>query len=115
LDAGAKAGDCCREPWLRFDARRGRPQARDQHRATGQLYTWRRKLLRLQAGLLNASAPRFAEVETAEPPQAGGGSPATARMLPGDLIEIVLPDGIVVRVGPQMAAAALRCVLDVRR
>jgi transposase len=85
--------------------------ARKHAISTGQLYTWRRALLRLQTALLSASSAGFAEVEVAERPRSRGGPPAAAEIRPGDLIEIVLPGGIIVRIGPQASAPALRCVL----
>jgi transposase len=85
--------------------------ARQRAISTGQLYSWRRELLRLQTALLSPSSAGFAEVEVAEPPRSSGGPPAAAEIRPGDLIEIVLPGGVIVRIGPQVSAPALRCVL----
>jgi transposase len=78
---------------------------------TGQLYTWRRQLVKRQL----ADTPRFARVEVAmEParltgPIAGPGA-GTART-----IEITLADGTSVRVNADVDEAALRRVLGVLR
>lgn len=69
--------------------------ARKHDLSTGQLYTWRRQLAA-------RSAPAFARVALAR---------ETAPVRPPDLIEIVLPDGIIVRTGEN----TLRRVLAVLR
>ena len=78
---------------------------------TGQLYTWRRQLLRRQL----ADTPRFARVEVAvERPRLTGpiASPVTG---PAGTIEIALADGTLVRVNAEVDEPALRRVLGVLR
>jgi len=75
---------------------------------TGQLYTWRRQLLKRQL----AGPPRFARVEVAvEPPRLTGpiASPVSGT------IEITLADGTSVRVSADVDEPALRRVLGVLR
>jgi transposase len=74
---------------------------------TGQLYTWRRQLLKRRL----ADTPRFARVELAlEPPRLAGSVTGTA-----GTIEITLADGTLVRVNPDVDEPALRRVLGVLR
>jgi transposase len=74
---------------------------------TGQLYTWRRQLLKRQL----AETPRFARVEVAvEPPRLTGPVAGTA-----GTIEITLADGTSVRVNADVDEPALRRVLGVLR
>ena len=68
--------------------------------STGQLYTWRRQL----AG---QSAPAYARVELA------GGDDGAAR--PSGVIEIVLPNGVIVRTDARTSEGALRRVLAALR
>jgi transposase len=78
---------------------------------TGQLYTWRRQLLKRQL----ADTPRFARIEVAvEPPRLTGpiASPVTGT---GGTIEITLADGTSVRVTADVDEPALRRVLGVLR
>ena len=78
---------------------------------TGQLYTWRRQLLKRQL----AETPRFARVEVAvEPPRLTG---PIASPVPGaaGMIEITLADGTAVRVNADVDELALRRVLGVLR
>jgi transposase len=78
---------------------------------TGQLYTWRRQLLKRQL----ADTPRFARVElTAEPSRLTG---PIARPVAGTVgtIEITLADGTSVRVNADVDEPALRRVLGVLR
>jgi transposase len=78
---------------------------------TGQLYTWRRQLLKRQL----ADTPRFARVEVAvEPPRLTGpiASPVTGT---AGTIEITLADGTSVRVTADVDGPALRRVLGVLR
>jgi transposase len=75
---------------------------------TGQLYTWRRQLLKRQL----AGPPRFARVEVAvEPPRLTG---PIASSVAGT-IEITLADGTSVRVSAEVDEPALRRVLGVLR
>jgi transposase len=85
--------------------------ARKHGIGTGQLYTWRRQLLRRQL----ADTPRFVRVDVAtEPPRLTG--PIVG---PGDVaagkIEITLADGTTVRVNADVDEPALRRVLGVLR
>ena len=77
---------------------------------TGQLYTWRRQLLKRQL----VETPRFARVEVAEPPRLTGpiASPVTGTV---GTIEITLADGTSVRVTADVDEPALRRVLGVLR
>ena len=78
---------------------------------TGQLYTWRRQLLKRQL----VGTPRFARVEVAvEPPRLTGpiAGPVTAA---AGTIEITLADGTLVRVNADVGEPALRRVLGVLR
>jgi transposase len=78
---------------------------------TGQLYTWRRQLLKRQL----ADTPRFARVEVAvEPPRLTGpiAGPVTGT---AGTIEITLADGTLVRVNTDVDEPALRRVLGVLR
>jgi transposase len=76
---------------------------------TGQLYTWRRQLLKRQL----VETPRFARVEVAvmEPPGPLAG-PVTGT---AGMIEITLADGTSVRVTGDVDEPALRRVLGVLR
>lgn len=81
--------------------------ARKHGIGTGQLYGWRHQFLVSRPG----TTANFARVELLnEPPQ--GGKPAPAR---GGLIEIVLPNGLTIRVDVQVDEHALRRVLEVVR
>jgi transposase len=85
--------------------------ARKHGIGTGQLYTWRRQLLRRQL----AETPRFARVEVAaEPPRLTGpaADPAAGR---AGVIEIGLSDGTSVRVNADVDEPTLRRVLGVLR
>ena len=85
--------------------------ARRQGIGTGQLYTWRRQLLRCQP----AGTPRFVRVEVAaESPRLTGpiADPAAKR---ASVIEIALADGTSVRVNADVDEPALRRVLGVLR
>ena len=80
---------------------------------SGQLYTWRRELLSVQTSIITRATPRFAEVE-AEPalPQHVAKQPAptethppcafAAPQHPDELIELVMPGGVVVRMDAQV-------------
>jgi transposase len=78
---------------------------------TGQLYTWRRQLLKRQL----ADTPRFARVEVAvEPPRLTGPIAGSITGTAGT-IEITLADGTTVRVNADVDELALRRVLGVLR
>ena len=97
--------------------------ARKHGISSGQLYTWRRDVLGLQAAVLTRAVPRFAAVEVAATPPATAPAPAAAAGSaetqaspgPGGRIEIVLPGDVVVRVDAQVDSGALRRVLDALR
>ncbi len=72
--------------------------------STGQLYTWRKAMLVQAAAATAPAAPHFAQVQLAAP------EPAPAPT-PGGLIEIVLPNGALVRVDAAVNGEALRLVL----
>jgi transposase len=89
--------------------------------STGQLYTWRRQMVSLQSAASTSTlctAPHFAAVDVSmlrpelpqapEPPVLGG---ACAPVRPAGLIEIVLPDGVSLRVDADVDGRALRRVL----
>jgi transposase len=95
--------------------------ARKHAISSGQLYTWRQQLLRMQTALAR-SPPRFAEVDRAAaqpsarpiepasleaPPPTAPSAPAR----PEGLIEVVLPRGVVVRIDAHVDSRALRRVL----
>jgi|tagenome__1003787_1003787.scaffolds.fasta_scaffold20827162_3 transposase len=91
--------------------------------STGLLYGWRQKILGRQLACLSRSASGFAQVEmtTAEQqPDAPGAvsvGPAVApdptlSPRPAGLIEILLPDGVTLRVDAAVDAAVLRRVLS---
>lgn len=93
--------------------------ARKHGISSGLLYTWRQQILSRPGGSLTRSAPSFAQVEitTALPePEAPTLSPHS-KLLPRSegLIEIILPEGLSLRVDAQVNAKALRRVLDVLR
>ena len=83
--------------------------------SSGLLYTWRRHLLEGSLGTASQPMAKFACVEVmaapgpASPPQA---APASRSMNhPDGMIEIALPDGVIVRVDAQVDSGALRRVL----
>jgi transposase len=93
---------------------------------SGLLYTWRQQILTGPMGVLTRSAPNFAQVEMASGPlrlEASPPSPdepmsppaAPAMPRPDGLIEIVLPDGVSLRVDARVDVKALRRVLGVLR
>ena len=86
---------------------------------SGLLYTWRRRMVEGQLQARLPVPPSFVPVAAlpdgegaaAEPPMPQA---APSAVLPGaapTLIEIVLQDGVTVRVGAAVDEAALRCVL----
>lgn len=93
---------------------------------SGLLYTWRQQILSGPMGLLTRSAPSFAQVEMAPAPRQLEASPRSpeeptppptspAMSRPEGLIEIVLPDGVSLRVDARVDAKTLRRVLGVLR
>jgi transposase len=94
--------------------------ARKHAISSGQSYTWRQRLL---GGRIPArSAPAFAQVEIAGassrleapdrmPMEPAGSTAAAGLPRPEGLIEIVLSDGITLRVDAQVDGRALRRVL----
>jgi transposase len=92
--------------------------ARKHAISSGQLYTWRRQLLSVPGTVIERAMPRFAEVDLApaspgasEPAPIGGtASPAPARA--GGMIEIMLPNGVSLRVDAEVDGPALHRVLD---
>jgi len=96
--------------------------ARKHAISSGLLYTWRQQLLSTQIAPPARSAPTFAQVEIAgassrlEAPDrmpmelVGSTAPARLPRLDG-LIEIVLSDGVTLRVDAQVDGRALRRVL----
>jgi len=92
--------------------------------ASGLFYTWRQQLLHAPVRPLMRSAPSFARVEiAAEPPEPAspdcaavepvGTVSAMGRARSEGLIEIVLPQGVTLRVDAQVDGHALRRVLGV--
>jgi transposase len=90
--------------------------ARKHAISSGQLYTWRQQVLGGQMTLLSHATPDFAQVEMTVAPQPPGapagknGTPVTSPR-PAGLIEIVLPGGVMLRVGAEVDGAALGRVL----
>ena len=86
---------------------------------TGLLYTWRRQMVEGQLKALMPAAPSFVPVAALPDDQTAAAAPISPRAAPrcrGDRrrpgrIEIVLPDGVTVRVGATVDEAALRRVL----
>ena len=96
--------------------------ARKYSISSGQLYTWRRELLSVQTSIITRATPRFAEVETERaPPQHAANQPApteahppcsfAAPPRPDGLIELVMPNGVVVRMDAHVDSRALRRIL----
>jgi transposase len=85
--------------------------ARRHRIGTGQLYTWRRQLLKRQL----TETPRFARVEVAVEPPRLTGPIATPVIGTVGTIEITLADGTSVRVSMDVDEPALRRVLGVLR
>jgi transposase len=94
--------------------------ARKHDISSGQLYSWRQQLLKVESGLVTGAAARLAKVEvpptspvTADPMPVDRPLPAT-RPVPvqaGGIIEIVLRGGVSVRVDAHVDGDALRRVL----
>jgi transposase len=93
--------------------------ARKHGISSGQLYTWRQQLLSMPGTVIERAMPRFAAVDLA-PASPGasepiGGTVPTEPATParkGGTIEIVLPNGISLRVDAEVDGGALRRVLD---
>ena len=86
---------------------------------TGLLYTWRRQMVEGQLKTLVPAAPSFMPVAALPEDQAAAAAPISPRATPAAAaidgvpgrIEIVLPDGVTVRVGAAVDEVALRRVL----
>ena len=100
--------------------------ARKHAISTGQLYTWRHQLLRMQRVAVRRTMPRFAEVEfgpagVLPSPSDPGFSEASPRCSsaastrPSGLIEVVLPSGVRVCADTHGDVWALRRVLGALR
>ncbi len=93
--------------------------ARKYRISSGLLYTWRQQILSRPEGLLTRSSPSFAQVEmTTVLPQPEAPIPpphCTPPTRPEGLIDIILPDGILLRVDAQVNTKALRRVLEALR
>ena len=93
--------------------------ARKYRISTGLLYTWRQQIMGRPGDALIRSAPSFAQVEmTTALPQPEAPTPPPPCALPPrseGLIEIILPDGVSLRVDAQVNVKALRRVLDALR
>ena len=85
--------------------------ARKHGISSGLLYTWRRRILGEQMALVARARPSFTQVEMVAPtvPSTVPTSEPSSRQ-PG-LIEIVLPNGITLRVDADVDEPALRRVL----
>ena len=86
--------------------------ARKHGISTGQIYTWRQQLLSVLAP--SSPPPQFASVELSASSASVVPDPvlvASSPTVPAGLIEIVLRDGVVVRVGADVDGRALRRVL----
>jgi len=87
--------------------------------SSGLLYAWRKALLAGQPAAALGSGTRFARVEVAPSVKRADPGVNVPLLLPGPaaqpagLIEIVLPNGVTVRVDPQIDPRALRRVLSV--
>ena len=86
---------------------------------TGLLYTWRRQMVEGQLKALMPAVPSFVPVATVsdgavaavDPPMPEAPCPAARPDAAPARIEIVLPDGVMVRVGAAVEEVALRRVL----
>jgi transposase len=96
--------------------------ARKHAISSGLLYTWRQQVLGLQGGPVVRSSPSFARVEVTSvplpvdspdrmPPAPATSSASASQGRPDGLIEIVLTDGVVVRMDAHVDGRALRRVL----
>jgi len=96
--------------------------ARKHAISSGQLYTWRRQMLSMPGTGIERAVPRFAAVDLApstadasEPAPIGETMPAepATPARTGGMIEIMLPNGVSLRVDAEVNGPALRRVLDV--
>ena len=97
--------------------------ARKYRISWGLLYTWRQQLVSLPASVVTRAPMQFAAVELAPGASAAVSSPPRSQTATqatpspsgqaDSLIEIVLPSGILVRVGADVDGLALRRVLGV--
>jgi transposase len=87
--------------------------------SSGLLYAWRKALLAAQPAASSGSGTRFARVEVARSVKRADPGASVPLLLPGPaaepagVIEIVLPDSIIVRVDQRIDPRALRRVLSV--
>lgn len=95
--------------------------ARKHAISSGQLYTWRRQLLSKPGAVIDRAMPRFAAVALApaargasEPAPSGGAAPP-APLHAGGMMEIMLPNGVSLRVDAEVDGGALGRVLDALR
>jgi len=88
--------------------------------SSGLLYSWRQQVFGGQVSVVAGSAPSFARVDVAAPLQSPGSEPISPPVgaslppslsRPDGLIEIVLPNGVLVRVDAAVDGRALRRVL----
>jgi transposase len=79
---------------------------------SGQLSMWRREFATPLPGDVAQAATRFARVEVAGTPRQPERSLTRDRVHAGGLIEIVLPNGILVRVDAKVDERALRRVFE---
>ena len=88
--------------------------------SSGLLYSWRQQVFGGQVSVVTGSAPSFARVDVAAPLQSPGSEPVSPPVgaslppslsRPDGLIEIVLPNGVLVRVDAAVDGRALRRVL----
>ena len=95
--------------------------ARKHAISSGRLYTWRRQLLNVTGAVIERAMPRFAAVDLApaspgasEPAAIGGTMPAepATPARTGGMIEIMLPNGVSLRVDAEVDGPALGRVLD---
>ena len=92
--------------------------ARKHAISSGQLYTWRRQLLSVPGAVIERTVPRFAEVDlapaspTASEPRPNSEPVPAAPMRAGGMIEIMLPNGVWLRVDAEVDGRAFRRVLD---
>jgi transposase len=96
--------------------------ARKHAISSGLLYTWRQQVLGVQSGPMVRSSPSFARVEVTNvptsldlpdrmPAESTTSSGSASPVRPSGLIEIVLTDGVVVRLDAHVDSRALRRVL----
>ena len=88
--------------------------------SSGLLYSWRQQVLGGQISVVTGSAPNIARVELGPALQATDGSEPVLPEVPAPppssrsdgVIEVVLPNGVLVRVDATVDGRALRCVLS---